>query len=177
MALAAAVLVFCGAPAVGWVTGSLTDESLRESVRIQRQQRVETIATVVRHAPGPESGAYDSESTSTQGKRLRVVANWTAADGSRHTGTVSTVLQSARAGDSFTLWTDRAGRIVNRPLDEATAHVHAVLAGFGAALMSAWLIECGRRLAVWHLVRRRYSDLDRAWAKAGPDWGRTGAGS
>jgi hypothetical protein len=82
-----------------------------------------------------------------------------------------------RVGDTFTLWTDRAGRIVNRPLDAATVQVHAALAGFGAALASAGLIECVRRLVVWRLMRRRFERLDRAWAKAGPDWGRMGAGS
>lgn len=176
VALVAALLLFSAAPALGWIAGSLTEESLRHSARIQRQQRHPTTATVVRAAPAPKRAAYDAESSSAHEKRLRVVAKWEAVDGSRHTGTVS-VLQSVRAGDTFTLWIDGAGRIVNRPLDAATAQVHAALAGFGAALVSAGLIECVRRLVVWRLVRRRFERLDRAWAKAGPDWGRTGAGS
>lgn len=105
------------------------------------------------------------------------MAKWTAVDGSRHTGTVSTVLRTARAGDTFTIWTGRTGRIVGRPMDAATARVHAVLAGIAAAVSAGGLVECARRLVMWRLVRRRHARLDRAWAAAGPDWGRTGAGS
>lgn len=176
MALVAALLLVCAAPAVGWVTASLTDESLRQTARIQRQQRHPTTATVVSADPAPKPAAYDPESSAAHERRLRVVATWEAVDGSRHTGTVS-VMQSVRAGDTFTLWTDSAGRIVNRPLNAATVQVHAALAGFGAALGSGGLIECARRLVVWRLMRRRFEHLDRAWAKAGPDWGLTGAGS
>jgi hypothetical protein len=45
------------------------------------------------------------------------------------------------------------------------------------ALLAAGLVECGRRLVLWRMVRRRYARLDRAWEQAGPDWGLTGAGS
>lgn len=58
-----------------------------------------------------------------------------------------------------------------------TAHRHAALAGLGAALLTVGLVEVGRRLIVWRMVRERYNRIDRAWAKAGPDWGRTGTGS
>jgi hypothetical protein len=177
VALVAAVLLVTAAPAVGWITGSLTDESLRQSVRIQRQQRHAVTATVLNPAPAHKPAAYDPESSAGHEKRRPVVAKWTEADGSRHTGTVSTVLRTVRTGDTFTIWTDRAGRIVTRPMDAATAGVHAALAGIGAAFAAAALVECARRLVVWRLVRRRYARLDRAWAAAGPDWGRTGAGS
>ncbi|BFO19345.1 hypothetical protein SHKM778_57330 [Streptomyces sp. KM77-8] len=63
------------------------------------------------------------------------------------------------------------------PLDAATATTHAVLAGVGAALVTAALVEGWRRLIVRSMVRRRYARWDRAWDKAGPDWGRTGTGS
>ncbi|MET7617314.1 hypothetical protein [Streptomyces sp. NPDC005408] len=177
VALVAAVLLVTAAPAFGWLSGSLTDDSLRQSVRIQRQQRHPVTATVLRPAKEPKPPAYDPEGSATREKRRPVVAKWTAVDGSRHTGNVSTVLRTARPGVTFTLWTDRTGMIVNRPMDAATARVHAVLAGIGAALSAAGLVECTRRLVVWRLVRRRYARLDRAWAAAGPDWGRTGAGS
>ena len=177
LALVAAVLLVTAAPAVGWLCGSLTDDSLRQSVRIQRQQRHPVTATVLRPAEEPRPAAYDPEGVAAREKRRPVVAKWTAVDGSRHTGTVSTVLRTARAGDTFTIWTDRTGRIVSRPMDAATARVHAVLAGIAAALSAAGLVEGARRLVLWRLVRRRHARLDRAWAAAGPDWGRTGAGS
>ncbi|WP_328680798.1 hypothetical protein OG905_35320 [Streptomyces sp. NBC_00322] len=177
LALVAAVLLVTAAPAVGWLGGSLTDDSLRQSVRIQRQQRHPVTATVLRPAEEPRPAAYDPEGAAAREKRRPVVAKWTAVDGSRHTGTVSTVLRTARAGDTFTIWTGRTGRIVGRPMDAATARVHAVLAGIAAAVSAGGLVECARRLVMWRLVRRRHARLDRAWAAAGPDWGRTGAGS
>lgn len=39
------------------------------------------------------------------------------------------------------------------------------------------LVEAARRLVVWRMMQRRYVRLGQAWAKAGPDWGRTGTGS
>ena len=177
VALVAAVLLVTAAPAFGWLSGSLTDESLRQSVRIQRQQRHPVTATVLRPAAEPKPSAYDPESSAAREKRRPILAKWTAVDGSRHTGTVSTVLRTMRPGDTFTVWTDRSGRLVTRPMDLATARAHAVLAGIGATLSFAGLVEGARRLVVWRLVRRRYERLDRAWAAAGPDWGRTGAGS
>ncbi len=176
MALVAALLLLVAAPAVGWITGTLTDESLRQSIRAQRQHRHPVTATVVRPAPVPKPSPYDSEPAGG-GNRRAVVAKWTAVDGSGHTGTITTMQRTVRPGDTFTLWTDRAGRIVNRPMDEAAVGVHAVLAGIGAALTTAGLVEGVRQLLVWRLIRRRYACLDRAWAAAGPDWGRTGAGN
>ncbi|MEV6396781.1 hypothetical protein AB0M39_18680 [Streptomyces sp. NPDC051907] len=177
VALAAALLLLFAAPAAGWIAGSLSEEALRQSVRVQRQQRQPTTATVLRPAPAPKTAAYDSESSSVHEKRLRVVAQWTAADGSQHTGTLTTVLQSLRPGDTLTVWTDPSGRVVERPLDAGTAQLHAVLAGVGTALGCGAFVESVRRLIVWRLRRRRYERLDRAWAASGPDWGLTGAGS
>jgi hypothetical protein len=75
------------------------------------------------------------------------------------------------------VWTDERGRLVARPLDSASAATHAVLAGLGAALLTAAAVEGGRRLALRRMVRRRYARWDQAWERAGPDWGRTGTGS
>ncbi|GAA2529715.1 hypothetical protein GCM10010398_13330 [Streptomyces fimbriatus] len=88
-----------------------------------------------------------------------------------------TRLEDPRPGDRFGIWTDGQGRVAARPLDSATATTHAVLAGFAAALVAAALAEGGRRLIVWRMVRRRYARWDRAWGRAGPDWGRTGTGN
>lgn len=75
------------------------------------------------------------------------------------------------------MWTDLHGRTAARPLDSATATTHAVLAKTGAALLTAGVIEGARRFALWRMIRRRYARWDRAWDRAGPDWGRTGTGS
>lgn len=119
----------------------------------------------------------DPETSTGREMRTRVLADWTAPDGTAQHGTVLANLEEPHQGDHFTIWTDAQGRIVARPLDSATATTHAVLAGFGAALLGIGLVESARRLIVWRMVRRRYARWDQAWDRAGPDWGRTGTGN
>ncbi|MGX1882894.1 Rv1733c family protein [Streptomyces sp. NPDC055287] len=176
VAFAVVLLIALVAPAAGWLCGTLTHEALRESARVQHEQRHRTTALVVRTAPEPAM-VSDPEVSSERAGRARVVARWTAHDGTRHTGTVTTGQRIARPGDRFEVWTNEQGQVVTRPMDDATASTHAAIAGIGAAAATAALFESGRRLIVWRLMLRRYDRLDQAWAKAGPDWGRTGAGS
>lgn len=177
VALVAALLLVTAAPVVGWIAGTLADESLRQSVRIQRQQRHPTTATVLAPATVAGPAAFDPGSTAAREQRRAVSAEWTAPDGTRRTGRVTTGLWSPRKGATFTVWTDGSGRTVPRPMDPGTARAHAALAGIGAALAFGLLVECLRLIVLWRLVRRRFADLDRAWAAVGPDWGRAGAGS
>jgi len=177
LALTAMVLILAVAPLVGAVVGAAAQSTLQESVRDQRAARQEVAATVVKKASRNGLLDPDPESASGRDTHSRVVANWTAPDGTAQHGTVTAAIKSPVPGDHFTIWTDLHGRIVGRPLDSATATTHAVLAGFGAAVIAVGLVEGGRRLIVWRMVLRRYARWDRAWDKAGPDWGRTGAGS
>ncbi|MFD7441616.1 hypothetical protein [Streptomyces sp. NPDC059909] len=176
-ALAAVLLLTLAVPAAGWLCGGLADAELRESVRAQRAERHATTARVLRAAPKPRQAVADPEAGMDHRSRRMVVAEWTGADGSRHTRTMATGNRTADPGDTFRIWTDDEGNAVTRPMDTDTARAHAVLAGFGAAVVAAGAVEGARRLFVWRLIQRRYARLDRAWAKAGPDWGRTGAGS
>ncbi|MET9503354.1 hypothetical protein ABZY42_16745 [Streptomyces sp. NPDC006622] len=176
VALTALLLFLLVAPAVGCLVGAVAQDTLQEAVRDQRLSRHEVTATVARRPQGSLLQA-DPESVSGRGSRTRVVADWTAPDGTPHHGTVLAGLRSPHRGDHFPLWTDTHGRLVNRPLDSATATTHAVLAGLGTALLTAGLVEGVRRLVVRGMVRRRYARWDQAWDRAGPDWGRTGTGS
>lgn len=176
LALATLLIVVLGAPFVGAAVGAAAEDALQRSVRHQRAERHHVAATVVRTLSRSPLQP-DPETSTGRDTRTRVVADWTAPDGSRQRGVVLTLLKSPRPGAHFALWTDRHGRLVGRPLDSATATTHAVLAGFGAAVLTAGCVECGRRLVLWHLVRRRYAGWDRAWDKAGPDWGKAGTGS
>lgn len=174
--LLALLLTVVAMPVVGTVTGSAAQDSLRRSVREQRNTRHLVTATVLRplaQAP-PES---DPDTGAARTSRSRVLAGWTAPDGTRRQGAVLAEVKSPRTGEHFRLWTDPSGRITTRPLDSATARAHAALAGFGAAVVAAGLIETVRRLAVWRMVRRRYASWDREWDRAGPDWGKAGTGS
>ncbi|MFE3826992.1 hypothetical protein [Streptomyces sp. NPDC059092] len=177
VALTAVLLLALATPAVGWLGGKRVDAALRETVRIQHEQRHRTPAVVVSRAPQRPFLTYDAESVTEQKTGSRVVASWRAPDGTARTGTVPTTLRTPRAGDTFALWADGQGRHVRAPMNAEAGRAHAVLAGLGFAILAAGLVECARRLIVRRLVQRRYERLDRAWAKAGPDWGRTGAGS
>ncbi|OIJ68504.1 hypothetical protein [Streptomyces mangrovisoli] len=176
VALVATLLILVAAPVIGAVVGDVAQRALQRSVHDQQRSHRLVTATVVRPLKGNPVES-DPDTTSAHDTRSRVEADWTAPDGSAHRGALTTALGSPHKGDHFAIWTDRQGRLVTRPLDAATATTHAVLAGFGAAMLAAAVVEGARRLIVWRLVRRRYARWDQAWDKAGPDWGRTGTGS
>lgn len=176
LALVALLLVLLVAPVTGTVVGGAAQDALQRSVRAQQQARHLVTASVIRRL---DLSLLDTDPETGSGLdlRSRVLARWTAPDGTTRRGTVMAALKDPHRGDHFTIWTDRHGLTVARPLDSTTATTHAVLAGFGAALLTAGLVETGRRLIVWRMVRRRYARWDQAWGRAGPDWGRTGTGS
>ncbi|MEV8552177.1 hypothetical protein AB0L04_20405 [Streptomyces glaucescens] len=174
LALTALLLLVLVAPLLGVLVGSAAQQDLHRAAREQRLTRHQVTATVLRGLERDPPAA--DPGTLARDTRSRVLAGWTAPDGSARQGTVLARLRSARPGDRFAVWTDPYGRLVSRPMDSATATTHAVLAGLGAALLAAGLTEAGRRLVLWHMVRLRHARLDRAWERAGPDWGRTGAG-
>ncbi|MFE7516563.1 Rv1733c family protein [Streptomyces sp. NPDC057540] len=177
VAFAAAVLLCLAVPLTVWAAGTSAYGSLSRAVRTQQEQRLPTTARVVRLADGPVSGPRSVETAGEERLRRSVVARWTAPDGSARTGTVPTARQHSAPGAAFRLWTDRDGRPVGPPLQESAARAHAVVAGLTAGLLAGLLVELVRRLAVRRLVVLRHARLDRAWAAAGPDWGRTGTGS
>ncbi|GAA2673294.1 Rv1733c family protein [Streptomyces lunalinharesii] len=175
VALAAALLIAVGAPAAGWFTGRAAHGALSEAVRLQQHQRRLVWAT----ADGPASDAPadpDPETAPQRDAHLRVRAHWPGPDGRPRSGEV-TAPRPADPGDRFRIWADEQGRAVTRPMDEDTAAAHAVLAGGGAAAAAGALVEGGRRLVVRRLMARRFRRWDAAWARAGQDWGRAGAGS
>ncbi|GAA3785551.1 hypothetical protein ACFS5L_17760 [Streptomyces phyllanthi] len=176
LALATLVLILVVSPLIGALVGIAAQDALQQSVREQQQTRHKVTAIVVRKVDGSPLDP-DPETSTARDRSSRVVADWTAPDGTARHGTVQASLENPRPGERFTLWTDDRGRIVGRPLDPATASTHAVLAGFGAAVLAVGAVEGARRLIVWRMVRRRYARWDQAWDKAGPDWGRTGTGS
>ncbi|MFE2277551.1 hypothetical protein ACFXAE_09835 [Streptomyces sp. NPDC059454] len=176
VAFAALLLLLVAAPVAGVLVGGAAQDALQRSVRAQHQSRHPVTATVVRKLD-PSPAASDPEISVGGDPRHRVLAHWTAPDGTERSGPVPTRLKDPRPGDRFRTWTDGHGTVATRPLDAATATTHAVLAGVGAALVTAALVEGFRRLAVRRMLRRRYARWDQAWDRAGPDWGRTGTGS
>lgn len=177
VALGALLLMIVAVPAIGWISGALTDDAFRRTIRAQHEDRHRTEAVMVREATAATRVASDPEAPAQRDPGRPVIAKWTAPDGSRHTELVRSAPPTLRAGDTFAVWTDAGGRLAQRPADLAVARTHAVLAGLAVAVGAAGLVEGARRLVVFGLNQVRYARLDLAWARAGPDWGRTGAGS
>lgn len=178
VAFAALVCVLLVAPAIGCAAGLQVDGTLQRAAREQRQERHLVPAVVVRPTPDALAGADTDPAAQRQTpQRTQIVASWTAPDGSNHQGTVPAAEEPPQSGDRFRIWTDMQGRLVGQPLDPSAASFHAGIAGLAAALGVAGLVETVRRMVVRRLMHRRYTRLDRAWAAAGPDWGRAGAGS
>jgi hypothetical protein len=157
------------------VSGTLDEHALLKIVQRQHRERHAVTATVVHPLREPPANP-DPPALAAHGTRSHVMASWRAPDGSRHHDTLATPLSTPRTGQRFTLWTDAHGAVVARPLDPAAVTTHAILAGLGAAIVLAALVEGVRRLVMWRIVRRRYACWDREWQQAGPDWGRTGTG-
>ncbi|MEU6127309.1 hypothetical protein [Streptomyces sp. NPDC047123] len=176
LGLIALVAVVVAVPVIGVSVTHVTRDALLASVHKEHEARHAVTATVLRKVASPPVDP-DPETSSARDAHSRVLARWTAPDHTDHYGIVLSSLKSPDEGDHFRLWTDERGQVVGRPLDGATATTHAVLAGLGAAAAATTLIEGTRRLVLWRMVRARYARLDRAWEKAGPDWGRTGTGS
>ncbi|MEU3741848.1 MULTISPECIES: hypothetical protein [unclassified Streptomyces] len=176
VACVAVLLIAVAAPLAGLAIGGASRDALLQSVRDQHKARHEVAGTVIRKVSRPPVDP-DPETSSARDRHSRVLAEWTAPDGTAHSGTVVAALRSPDPGDRFRLWTNEHGQVVGRPLDDATASTHAALAGIGAAVAVAGLVEGVRRIAVWRIVLRRYDRWDQAWDRAGPDWGRTGTGS
>ncbi|MFE0191151.1 hypothetical protein [Streptomyces sp. NPDC058989] len=175
LALAAALLIAFGAPAAGWFTGRAAHGALLETVRLQYQQSHLVWATVdrlVSRAPLDP----DPETSSQRDAHLRVIARWTAVDGSSHSGQLAAP-RPVESGERFRIWTDDRGRVMPRPMDVDTAGTHAVLAGLGTTAAVGALIEGCRRLVVGQLMARRFRRWDAEWERAGQDWGRADAGS
>ncbi|MET9732131.1 hypothetical protein ABZZ79_16230 [Streptomyces sp. NPDC006458] len=169
------LLMVLAAPLTGTLVGSAAQDTLQRSVREQHRQRYQVTAEVIRRLERNALGA-DPE-TAARDTRTRVLAGWSAPDGTEQRAAVAALLRDPDPGDEFRIWTDAHGRPAARPLDPATATTHAVLAGIGAAIVAAALVETARRLVLWRMLRLRYARWEQAWDGAGPDWGRTGTGS
>jgi hypothetical protein len=174
LSLWAAVLIVLGAPLAAWGASQAVHEALLRTAYEQQHDRQRTWATV-QHVRALRP--LDSETeTVAQAHRNRVTARWAGPDGSPHTGTIM-LHRPAEPGSRFAVWTDEQGRLTSRPMSARGADSYSLLAGLAAGAFTGGALEAGRRVSVRLVMRRRYAHWDEEWARIGPDWGRTGAGS
>lgn len=133
-------------------------------VRAQHAQAAWRQVLAVLLADAPDAAPAGSGSW-----RPRVLAYWTAPDGTQRAGRVHAPV-SARAGAALRVWVDASGRLTGIPLQQREVERQAALAavltsvGLGLVLLGAGALA--RRL----LERRRLVAWDAAWHATGPRW-------
>ncbi|WP_079138866.1 Rv1733c family protein [Actinacidiphila rubida] len=170
-------LLLCTVPFLGWWSGRSVDRALQHVVRVEHRERTLVAAAVApaRTAKDAAKSLPGSAGSAAEDAQRGDLLVWTGPDHRKHSATVSSDLEVWRDG-TLRLWTDRQGRIAPPPLDSATAVTHSVLAGIAAASAAGGMLLIVRQVLLWRLMLRRMDSWERAWDRAGQDWGRAGAG-
>ncbi|MFJ9737139.1 hypothetical protein [Streptomyces sp. NPDC101166] len=140
----------------GWATARSVEDGLA-------RERVEWRAVAGRlteQAPGKAS----TRAGAASGDRVWAKVDWTAPDGSPHSGQVR-VAPGSTVGTPVTIWTDRQGRLVTKPTTADQARVRAALVGVLAGAGAATLPFAGARVLRTRLERRRTDQWDTDWAR------------
>ncbi|WP_079138901.1 Rv1733c family protein, partial [Actinacidiphila rubida] len=124
-----------------------------------------------RQAPPAPAGYSLTGSTGA----VRSDVHWTTADGRVHHG-LAIVRPDSPAGSRTTVWLDRGGALHDDPVDPVAVRGRAMAYGTCAATGTALLAGAGWTCTRRCLDRRRAADLDREWARVGPQWGTTARG-
>ena len=159
-AVALTAVLTLGAPAVGVVTG------LGAAAAAQPPAGWHTTTAVLTRPAPPSSNGYGTIGATG----VRSDVRWTTADGRTHHG-LALVRPTSPAGSRVTVWLDRTGALRDDPPDPTFVRARAVAYGFGASGGTALLAGCGWACTGRYLDRRRAADLDREWARVGPQWG------
>ncbi|MET9550321.1 hypothetical protein ABZY36_34195 [Streptomyces sp. NPDC006627] len=139
--------------------GAVAWEAVLEARSQQRSERRLTDAVLVEDAALVARGS----------SRTRVTAQWSAPDGTTHTGRVP-VTSHMRHGARVKVWTDEDGRITSAPLGQANARFDATVAALTATVSLGFLALNLGRLAQRHHERRRCEQWEREWARVAPEW-------
>ncbi|MDQ0989165.1 hypothetical protein [Streptomyces sp. V3I7] len=157
--LAAWVLAVLGGALAGVTAALNVDHTL--TVRRAQVHTVSAVLTGDAKAPSSTTGYDDGRAWET--------VRWRSADGTVHTGRAE-VDAGARAGSRVTVWTDRADRMVPRPLTETESAVQAALTGVLVAPITGAMVWTGGRLVRGCLFRRRLAEWDAEWKRVEPQW-------
>ncbi|WP_436800754.1 Rv1733c family protein [Streptomyces avermitilis] len=153
------VTVLCGV-----LTGLAAAHSVERGLARERAEWRPVRALVAGNAPESSAGASSPD-------RVWAKVHWTAANGSTHSGQARVAAGSA-TGTPVTVWTDRDGLLVTKPVSPSEAQVRGVTVGLLVGVSAAAGPFVGGRLVRGRLERRRMEQWDEGWARFGPMWGR-----
>ncbi|MET7853439.1 hypothetical protein ABZT48_35735 [Streptomyces avermitilis] len=153
------VTVLCGV-----LTGLAAAHSVERGLARERAEWRPVRALVAENAPESSAGASSPD-------RVWAKVHWTAANGSTHSGQARVAAGSA-TGTPVTVWTDRDGLLVTKPVSPSEAQVRGVTVGLLVGVSAAAGPFVGGRLVRGRLERRRMEQWDEGWARFGPMWGR-----
>ncbi|WP_411147661.1 hypothetical protein [Streptomyces sp. A30] len=149
----------------GLLVGQVTADAVERSAERQRAESREVAAVLVEDADDQAPARVGSD------YRVRATVRWTAPDGSTRTDEAR-VPAKTRAGTTVAVWTDRNGKITDKPLDQGEIRLHAVSGGVlaalsagGAVLGTVWVARLGLdrgRMAQWAAEWERI-DTRRGW--------------
>jgi hypothetical protein len=147
-----------GAPFVAHVTASWTYAASTREAQLEQASLYHVPATLLQLVPPWNMTGYGS---GTQ-------ARWRAPDGQIRTGQV--FVPGAAADRTVMIWTDRAGKVTDPPLQHSQVTGRMYLAGvFAVAALAVTLIVIG---LTGHQVldRRRLARWDAEWLTTEPRW-------
>ena len=150
-----------GAPAAGAATGLGVAEAAH------RPAGWHTTSAVLTQDSPP---SYIGDGLTSGTANVRSDVQWKTADGRVHHG-LALVRPDSPAGTRTTVWLDSSGALRTDPANptavRARALTYGTFAASGTVLVAGTGWVCARRC----LDRRRAADLDREWARIGPQWG------
>ncbi|NGO15448.1 hypothetical protein G5C60_49720 [Streptomyces sp. HC44] len=152
----------------GLIAGLVTADVVARSVDRQREERRTVTAVLAERAPERSPAQAVGEDL------VWATVRWKAPDGSVRTGEAQ-VRPEARKGTRTTIWTDRDGALMAKPLSDAEAVLQAASAGVLAATGAGGTVLLGAWAFRVRLDRRRMRQWDAEWERADLRWGgRTG---
>jgi hypothetical protein len=159
--LAVLIAGFCvGAPLLAYAAVTVTHNTSLSEMRAQQASYHQVRATLLDAAVWVN--AYPAVSSP------QASASWTAPDGRRVTGVVSTTTDAA-AGSTLLIWTDSSGNQVT-PLQPSMIGPRETIAATGAVTGLAGLLITAGLLTRWVLSRRAMTAWEADWQATGPRW-------
>jgi len=153
------VVTLLGAPILAWWSAGASYQADQRAIAWEKANVFRVEAELM---PGTDAGAEPTAGWSR--------AAWSAPDGTRRTGLVTTV-PGQRPGDRVMIWVDREGDQRGAPGDRSPVARAALIAIVVVAAVAA-AMNAVRRLGTALLERYRARGWQREWSEVGPRWSR-----